>query len=187
MKLVFGLGNPGEKYTQTRHNAGFMFVESLSEFLGWDGFYDVSDWISDQSFEAEICTARGGESRRVLLAKPLTFMNNSGRSARKLIAMHKININADFILVHDDLDIELGKFKIQAGVSPKVHNGVKSVDGVLGDRNYLRIRLGVDSRKGDRTIPGEDYVLRKMTEEELIVMKETIGEAVRSLRTITGI
>ncbi len=183
MKIIVGLGNPGKKYENTRHNAGFMFVDKMRDFLGWDNFYDVSDWKSDRSFESEICEARGGVEKKILLVRPLTFMNESGRAVQKLVAMYHIDITKDLVLVHDDLDIELGNIKIQSGVSPKKHNGVLSVESLLGNRDFLRVRLGVDSRMGNRIIPGEDYVLLKMNDEELQKLQEEIDDGIKLLRT----
>ncbi|MBN1618799.1 aminoacyl-tRNA hydrolase [Candidatus Dojkabacteria bacterium] len=184
MKIILGLGNIGQKYENTRHNAGFLFVNELRNFLGNDTLHDVKDWKYDEKYLSEICEAKSGESSRIILAKPSTLMNRSGLAALRLVSYFNIDADKDFILVHDDLDLELGKFKIQRSVAPKKHNGVNDVELKLLKKEFFRVRLGVDSRLGDRTIPGDAYVLSKFSEEELAVLHKVIGEAIKSLREI---
>lgn len=184
MKIIAGLGNPGKKYESSRHNAGFKFVDKMSEYLGWDTFYEVGDWHSDKDSPFVERCARSGGKLRVLFIKPMTFMNLSGSGVRRAIETYKIMPSDDLILVHDDLDIELGKFKIQRAVSPKNHNGVRSVEMAIEKTDFLRVRLGVDSRGGNRSVPPEEYVLQKMTEDELHLLDETIDEAVKQLRSL---
>ncbi len=167
MKLIVGLGNPGEKYKSTRHNAGFIFVDRMLE----KGKFSMS-----KKFEAEIMEKDG-----FLLVKPQTFMNDSGRAVRRLVDFYKL-LPSDVIVVHDDLDISLGERKIQMGVGPKVHNGVNSVEQYLGSMNFLRVRLGVDNRKQVPTnLSGADYVLDDFGKEEKKVLNEVIGGAITEL------
>ena len=84
----------------------------------------------------------------------------------------------DVVVIHDDLDIVLGEYKIQKGVGPKVHNGVSSVEQVLGEKGFIRVRIGVDNRKGDRNISGEDYVLSRWRAEEARVIEKVVAEVV---------
>jgi PTH1 family peptidyl-tRNA hydrolase len=184
MKVIFGLGNPGDKYEGTRHNAGFMFVDKLHDFFGWDTALNVSDWENNKKVQAEISKIRFSSEIRVLLVKPLTFMNKTGIAARKIVSWFNLeNISNQFILAHDDLDIEMGEFKIQRGVSPKSHNGVRSVESMLEKKDFWRVRLGVDTREGDRTIPPEDYVLQKIEPENNDVFNEELMDAVKTLRS----
>lgn len=186
MLLIVGLGNPGEKYKDTPHNAGFYFVEKLREFMGWDSLYSVDDWRGDKLFECELSFARAGSSSRVILVKPYTFMNASGRCVKKLMDKFEVK-SKDLILVHDDLDIKLGDFKIQMGKGPRAHNGVDSVQMTLGTTQFLRVRIGIEDRDKDNKIPGEDYVLTKMSEDQLLSLNEACTGAVKSLRTLVEI
>ncbi|MBU1071203.1 aminoacyl-tRNA hydrolase, partial [Patescibacteria group bacterium] len=114
MKLIVGLGNIGEKYKNTRHNVGFMVVDELEkhkEDLG-----------------------------KVMLVKPATFMNESGRAVAKMVRFYKLDLD-NLYVVHDDLDLKLGEYKIQKGVGPKVHNGILSVEKELGDKEFWRVRV----------------------------------------------
>ena len=152
MRVILGLGNPGVEYTNTRHNAGVIFVDYLSTKLnspyGWRREKNKMIFKSDKF---------------ILIKTADTFMNESGN----LIANSPYHI-ADFCLAHDDLDIKLGEYKIQTGIGPKLHNGIESVERTLGNTNFERIRIGIDNRAqgtGDRT-QGEEYVLQQFSLEE---------------------
>lgn len=177
-----GLGNPGKKYKNTRHNAGFMLLDRLYEFFGWDKNLDVMDWENNKKMQSEIAKVKFNGQNKLLLVKPLSFMNKSGIAAQKVVSWFNLSVNEDLVLVHDDLDIQVGEFKLQKGVAPKSHNGVKSVENMLGKKDFLRVRLGVDNREGDRTIPPEDYVLRKLSKDERQIMDEAMSDAVKLIR-----
>ena len=138
MRLIIGLGNPGEKYKNTRHNAGFLVADKLQKIKLPAG---------------------------TIVRKSGVFMNESGSSVRALYTKYGIQ-NTDLYIAHDDLDIPLGSFKIQFGTGPKVHNGVNSIEKELGTQDFWRIRVGVDNRKPDDRTQGEEYVLQDFTEEE---------------------
>ena len=160
MKLIVGLGNPGEKYKNNRHNVGFQFVDYIAKLLHC---YIVKN---KQSNNVTI-----QQCNNVLLAKPLTFMNNSGPAVTKLIKNFKFQIS-NLIVVHDDLDIPLGKFKIQKATGPQLHNGIESVEKALRTKNFWRVRIGVDNRpflndpERAKRVEGETYVLQDFTQEE---------------------
>jgi len=181
MKLIVGLGNPGKEYSSSRHNAGFMFLEALKDkFLYQKDIY-ATEWRIEDTFKGEISFVKRGSTIVAVLMKPLTFMNNSGDAVSKIIKKMEIeNISENMILVHDDLDIALGEFKIQVGKSPNGHNGVKSVEDRLGTNNFKRVRIGVDNR-GEKNIKGEDYVLMKFDKEERIILDEAIQKAIQSI------
>ena len=167
MKLIVGLGNIGREYINTRHNAGFMAIDKL--LAGQMARQDTK-------FEAEIF-----KSGEMLLCKPSTFMNESGRAVRKIVDFYKLDI-CEVVIIHDDLDIDLGEYKIQKGVGPKVHNGVSSVESALGSKDFLRVRLGINNReKNNFGGSGSDYVLTKFTEEELEEMSDVIEESMDEL------
>lgn len=154
MKLIVGLGNPGEKYCQNRHNVGFMFVDYVLNRAPLPS----PSFKYDKYLFSEYVQLPSG----IILAKPHTFMNKSGDAVRKLLERF-VSLSSpwdlsDLIVVHDDLDIPLGKFKIQKQ-GPKQHNGLISIQNKLRSDDFLRIRIGVDARTPQIPIPGEEYVL----------------------------
>lgn len=173
MKLIVGLGNPGDQYKLNRHNVGFLFLDHLLKELDKE---EASLFKRDSYLEGEVVIMND-----LILLKPQTFMNLSGRSVKAAIKRHSLS-PADILVAHDDLDIPLGKCKIQIGVGPKLHNGLDSIDGVLHTAEYARIRIGVDNRQETR-IPGEEYVLRDFTHEELKLLPSVFQEIVRRLKS----
>lgn len=147
--LVCGLGNPGERYRLTRHSVGFIIVDEIASYLGASGFRSGMD-----SFFS-LTTL---DSRKLILAKPQTFMNNSGRAVLKLMSFYKIGLS-DVYVIHDDADLALGKVKVKCGGGAAGHNGIKSIDQAIG-RDYHRIRVGI-GRPEDTTNGISDYVLDK--------------------------
>lgn len=186
MYLIVGLGNPGDEYVDTPHNAGFRFVESIREFFGYDSLFEVSDWEYDKYMQSDISVCEVNDADRVILAKPRTFMNRSGFAVRSLLKKYELDEAKSMILIHDDLDIKLGEYKIQRTRAPHGHKGVESIHNNVNNKDFLRIRLGVDDRK-DVKIPGEDYVLMKYSEDQLVVLDEVIAESIKSLRRMITI
>lgn len=141
MKLVVGLGNPGEKYQGTRHNLGFVVVEAVMKKLlpvkKSESFFQYDQWL-----ESEV----GSIQQDVLLVKPQTYMNNSGRAVDLLLTRFKFK-TADLMVVHDELDLPLGKIKVKIGGSGAGHNGVESIIKVLGTDQFIRVRLGIGNLK----------------------------------------
>lgn len=183
MFVFVGLGNPGKKYEDTRHNAGYMFVDAISEFLGFDRYYDVDEWGRKEGRRYMVREGTADGDIKVLFCKPLVFMNESGIALREIVQDYNVRVEPELVLAHDDLDIELGKFKLQAGVSPKDHKGVQSVELLLAKKDFMRIRLGVDNRGGDRSVPGDEYVLQRMEKDERETLNEGIAKAVKHVRT----
>lgn len=167
MKLVVGLGNPGEKYKNSRHNAGYLVVDQLKTR------------ISNFQFPRPKATKF---SNQLKIFKSDKFMNESGSCIDVLLHEYKVDLS-NLYVIHDDLDIPLGSFKIQFGVGPKVHNGVNSVEEALGTKEFWRVRVGVDNRKSDDRTLGEDYVLQDFTNEERSILDKTIKEACKKLAT----
>ncbi len=185
VKLIVGLGNPGKEYENTRHNVGFEVLDALMKQVVADrlgntpmnrsvSLSQLAEWRYERKFEGEM--VRVGE---VLLLKPMTFMNRTGVSIKKVKNFYKIK-SENIWVIHDDLDIRLGEFKIQLGKGPKKHNGVLSVERELGTKDFWRVRVGVESRE-NRLIPGEKYVLMKLSEEEKGILKGVIERVVREL------
>lgn len=159
MKLIVGLGNPEEKYNNTRHNIGFEIVDNLLKtlFLGS---------TTQNKFKSQIFTF---SKDKIIVAKPQTYMNNSGEAVSAITRFYKINPK-NILIIHDDLDIPIGKIKLQYKKSPKDHKGILSIEKHLGTKNFYRLRIGVENRK-DIRIAGEDYVLQRFTKNE----QETIN------------
>ncbi|MFH1971087.1 MAG: aminoacyl-tRNA hydrolase [Patescibacteria group bacterium] len=153
MKLIIGLGNPETKYFNNRHNTGYIFIE---EFL------------------------KRNISKSVIAKKTNAFMNDSGSIVKNLFDNYKISLD-DLYIVHDDLDIPLGEFKIQKAVGPKLHNGISSIDEKLKRKDYWRVRIGVDARLKDDRVPGEKYVLEDFEPEEETILVEVIDKAIKKL------
>lgn len=162
MYLIVGLGNPGEENKKTRHNAGFLFVDRLA---GKESF------SFDKKQEAEVLGVRN-----FILVKPQTFMNDSGRAVRKIMDFYKLGIE-NVVVVHDDLDIAFGEYKIQKEKGPKIHNGVLSVEQCLGRTDFLRVRIGIDNRQpGVNYGTGADYVLSSLSKQEMKELEMLFGE-----------
>ena len=176
--LIVGLGNPGKKYANTRHNIGYMVVEALAKRLyEATGEANEEKWPEKDKFKAELI--RIGD---VTLAKPTTYMNESGLAVAAMANFWQIPPGSIYV-VHDDLDIELGQYKIVFGSSPKIHNGVNSVIEQLGTDQIWFVRVGVDGRGGDRTMSGKDYVLQPFNAEEKIKIDQVIKEIVAELQS----
>ena len=141
MKLIIGLGNPGKQYQKTRHNIGFMVLDSLkTEF---EKSCNTLNWELNKKFNAETCGCTIN-NEKIILAKPMTFMNHSGQSTQLIMNFYKMKID-DLIVVHDDKDIKLGEIKVQADKNHAGHNGIKSIIEHIGTKNFTRIRVGVAS------------------------------------------
>lgn len=164
MKLIVGLGNPGPKYENTRHNIGFMAIDYALEN------YDISLHY-DKKFEAEIL-----KINETIFLKPQTYMNLSGNSVLKIKDFYKID---EILVIHDDLDLNFGAIRFKCGGSSGGHNGLKSIDNNIGN-NYLRLRIGIGHPKNNdkvsclkqnsHTIFGNnvvDYVLQKFKDKEM--------------------
>ncbi|MCL4374640.1 aminoacyl-tRNA hydrolase [Patescibacteria group bacterium] len=179
MKLIIGLGNPGEKYQHNRHNVGFMFVDYLlntvSELTDWrvNGF-KADKYSNSQLAELVI------NDKEILVCKPQTFMNRSGQAVGELIRRYEINPARDLVVVHDDLDIPLGKLKIQSGTGPQLHNGIESIEQILKIKDFLRVRIGVDNRPPANRMDGEAYVLQNFLAPEHNQLYQTIFPAIIS-------
>ena len=168
-KLIIGLGNPGEYHEKTRHNTGIMFIDYiLSNYTNYrEGKLKHSNYYKVDN--------------ELILIKPNTYMNNSGLAVKEAVKWLDINIERDLILAHDDLDIPLGKYKFQFAKSPKVHNGVKSVEYHLGTNKFYRIRIGIENR-GDKKIDGEMYVLSNFNSNESTILNEILAVIINELK-----
>jgi len=163
VKLIVGLGNIGDEYVKTRHNAGFLFLDQLAK----------ESFTFEKKFKASVSTLMIDE-KKIILAKPHTMMNNSGLAVRLLADYYKL-WPKNICIAHDDLDIHLGEFKLQYGKGPKIHNGILSIEKYLSSKSFWRTRIGVDNRSPEarKNIRGHAYVLGMFTNEELDSLKNS--------------
>ncbi|PEF09773.1 aminoacyl-tRNA hydrolase [Bacillus thuringiensis] len=166
MKLIVGLGNPGREYELTRHNIGFMAIDELAKR------WNIS--LNEQKFKG-VFGAGFVNGEKVILLKPLTYMNLSGESIRPLMDYYKIDVE-DFVVMYDDLDIPVGKLRLRMKGSAGGHNGVKSTISHLGTQEFQRIRMGIDRPKNGMKVV--DYVLGRFTSEEIPDVNHSIEKAV---------
>ncbi|MBI5631989.1 MAG: aminoacyl-tRNA hydrolase [Nitrospirae bacterium] len=165
MKLIVGLGNPGNEYKQTRHNAGFMVIDKLASvynialnkkkyksFFGKDSINDIE----------------------VVLAKPQTFMNLSGDSVVQMIKGFNLSAD-DLIVIYDDMDMDIGRIRIRDKGSHGGHRGVKSIINAIGTDSFVRIKIGIGRPRAG--MDSSDYVLTNFKKDELPILKETIKRA----------
>jgi peptidyl-tRNA hydrolase, PTH1 family len=165
LRLLVGLGNPGERYRRTRHNAGFMVVDELASRRRSVHFRVESEaWVAP----AEIA------GQPVLLAKPLTFMNRSGVCIGRLLEQTGTACG-DLLVVVDDVVLELGWLRVREGGSHGGHNGLRSIIEVLGTEDFARLRVGV--RKGDIGPDLAEYVLAPFPAEDVLLVQEAVGRA----------
>ena len=173
MILVIGLGNPGRKYQKTRHNVGFMVLDEFQKIQ------DFSDWKLKKKFKAEISEGIIN-SQKIILAKPQTFMNESGKAVKAIFNFQFSNKN--LIVIHDDLDLELGKMKIVQNRGAAGHKGVQSIINELGTKNFVRFRIGIKSQKTEnKEQRAENFVLKKFSKEESKILKEVIKKTCRAI------
>jgi peptidyl-tRNA hydrolase, PTH1 family len=179
MRIIVGLGNPGTEYENTRHNAGFMLVDKLAKEAG-------AAWQFNKRFKAEIAQSRG-----VFFIKPRTFMNESGVAVANVLSYYKLlprtlgilkakgaDLSQILVVAHDDVDIELGKYKISTDSRSAGHNGVQSIIDHLKTKNFQRIRLGIKKSAAQAKIPTEKFVLMKFGAEE----KEKINTLIKTIK-----
>ncbi|MBQ8660046.1 MAG: aminoacyl-tRNA hydrolase [Alphaproteobacteria bacterium] len=161
MIVIVGLGNIGPEYENTRHNIGFMTVNKIKEEYNFPDFKEKNKYLFSKLGD-------------VILAKPTTYMNLSGDAVLALSSMYKIKPD-DFIIIHDDLDLDTGKIKIKQGGGNGGHNGLKSIDKAIGP-NYHRIRIGIDHpRNHTPQIDVASYVLGKFTTDEYEKIQKSIN------------
>ena len=154
MKLVVGLGNKGREYENTRHNMGFMLIDRYLQYK------NITDKFKEKFNAIYIETTINNE--KVIFIKPMTYMNNSGIAVRAFVDFYKLN-SEDILVISDDLDLDLGKFRLRRNGSSGGHNGLKSIISHLGTDNFKRLRIGISNDKDDVI----NYVLSKFSKKEL--------------------
>ena len=154
MKLIVGLGNIGKEYENTRHNMGFMLVDRYLEYK------NITDKFKEKFNAMYVETTINNE--KVIFIKPTTYMNNSGIAVRAFLDFYKLN-SEDILVISDDLDLDLGKFRLRRNGSSGGHNGLKSIISHLGTDGFKRLRIGISNDKDDVI----NYVLSKFSKKEL--------------------
>jgi PTH1 family peptidyl-tRNA hydrolase len=179
--LIVGLGNPGPEYLWTPHNAGFMAIDRIAQQEG----------VVVQNRRCRAATATCMiAGRRVVLAKPETFMNLSGLAVTALVREFEADPARDLLVIHDELDLVLGSFKIRERGSPAGHNGARSVTSALGSQEWLRLRIGVGLDLPPEAVaaggrrPGKDYLLSPLRQKDLTVLDEVLDRVATATRRI---
>ena len=173
MKLIVGLGNPGDEYMLTPHNIGFLVVDRIASERG----------VEIRNRQCRALTVRmqvGDES--VLLAKPETYMNLSGMSVRELVAEYEAKPESDLIVIQDELDFPLGTLRIHTRRSSAGHNGIESIIGALGTQDFLRIRIGVAPER--KVEDGQSYLLSPFRKADLAVVVGILDTAAAAVQVI---
>ena len=171
MKLIVGLGNPGKAYEHTRHNIGFECIDALAKK------WDVT--LNQMKFNGMYTTVHRPEGK-VILLKPLTYMNLSGESVRPLMDYFDIEIE-DIIVIYDDLDLETGKLRLRQKGSAGGHNGIKSLIQHLGTQEFNRIRVGINRPPAGMKVA--DYVLAKFTKEEDHILEKAVEKTIAAVES----
>ncbi len=169
MKLIVGLGNPGNTYQLTRHNLGRMAVESMA------GAWSFGEWRSEKKFAGLLNRGRSVDEEFLLLL-PETFMNLSGESVAKVVNFYRLDPERDLLVVYDDLDLSLGAVKLTDS-GPRAHNGVMNIQEKLAGAKFAHLRLGIENRGVEKIPAGKDYVLGKFFPDELMMIKQEIMES----------
>lgn len=161
MLAIIGLGNPGEKYQQTRHNAGFMVVDRLAERL------NVETW--EGKFQSLVA-----KTQDFLLVKPQTFMNNSGQAVGEVMQFYKLAPD-QLVVIHDDVDLALGEIKVKQGGGNAGHHGLESIDQAIGT-NYWRVRVGIGRDELQKDVT--DHVLSPFADEEQLDIDQVTDQVI---------
>ena len=178
MMLIVGLGNPGKEYDNTPHNAGFMALDEFQKE------YNFPNFKLSKKHSSLISEGILGQVK-VILAKPQTLMNNSGKAVQSLLKLSLGKTKLSLVVVHDDIDIPLGKVKVSKGSGSAGHRGVDSIIQSLGTKDFARIRIGIqpaDSKPENI----EEFVLQKFSKAELPLFQSTIQEAVPYIASLIG-
>ncbi len=178
IRMIAGLGNPGEEYAQTRHNAGFKAIDELARQA------NVTYWKNQAgaevaSIKVNDAEAEGGK-REVILVKPQSYMNTSGGPISKLCAQYKVNVE-ELLVIHDELDIPAGDVRIKVGGGHAGHNGLRSIIDKMGSRDFSRVRVGIGNPPG--RMPVADFVLKQLRSREAEEFDEATVRAAEAAAT----
>lgn len=167
LKLIVGLGNPGSRYAETKHNVGFMVLNSMTKKLNLP---------ADRPWKKSHLTEGTFSGQKLVLAKPQTFMNLSGQAVVELLNWYKLDPSVDLLVVYDDLDLPLGKLRLRPQGRSGGHKGIESIIALLGTTWFPRLKVGIGRPPAGWETP--DYVLSRFTNEERPHLEESIARAV---------
>ncbi len=170
MWLVVGLGNPGDEYRETRHNAGFMVIDALADRSSIPVRQKTANFLYGRGFIGE---------RKVVLVKPLTFMNRSGIAVWD--ALRRFEEIQDLLIIHDDLDLDTGIIRIRKSGSSGGHNGIQSIIDRLGSQDFIRLKIGIGRPERG---PAERYVLRRFNRQERLLIDEAVVTAAEAVEVL---
>ena len=184
MRLIVGLGNPGSEYVGTRHNIGWEVVDRLAMRLGWIGKADEFNRLARTKFDGlamdGTVSLHSGDSEKLLLLKPTTYMNLSGRAVQAAMGFYQLS-PAEVMIVLDDLALPCGKLRIRPNGSSGGHNGLKDIERMLATSEYPRLRIGIDPPPP--RVPGKDYVLGRFSPEQRQITDPAVDRAVGAITT----
>ncbi len=164
MKIIVGLGNPGKRYEATRHNIGFMTIDEIAR---------IKRVSIRETGEGYLSGSSNAEGEEVILAEPMTYMNRSGEAVRRLLADHK-GSHQDLVVIHDDMDMVLGRVRIKTKGGHGGHNGVSSIIDRIGTNRFIRVKIGIGRRPG---VDPADFVLGRFDKDELAIVDDTVRRA----------
>jgi peptidyl-tRNA hydrolase, PTH1 family len=186
MKIIVGLGNPGNKYEHTRHNAGFMAVDfylknreaisCASKFRGYvcEMHFAVAERRGNLETRKDAEKIPKKTFEKVFFVKPQTYMNKSGEAVKEIVDFYKLNVATDLLIIHDEIDLKFGFYKLAFDSRPAGHNGVKNIVEELGTQEFHRVRIGVESRLSRHESPTDQFVLQEFTPDELQIMETNV-------------
>lgn len=174
MRLIIGLGNPEKKYEHTWHNIGFIVIDAIQK----NKCDEFVKFKNSKKYKAEICEGVSPEEK-IILAKPQTYMNNSGQAVKALIDFYKIKPNNIWV-IHDDIDLPVGKIRISQNASAGGHKGVQSIIDTIGTQEFVRFRLGIQKEPPVK-MPAENYVLQKIDENSKVAIDEMIQKTLSAI------
>lgn len=168
MKMIVGLGNPGSKYEKTKHNIGFMVIDQLCEK------YQVT--LNKHDFEG-IYGSFNYQGEKIFLVKPLTYMNDSGRSVRPLMKYYQVQPD-ELLVIQDDMDIPMGKLRLRQKGSAGGHNGIKSIIAAVGTQNFKRLKIGIQHPSDQSVV---NWVLSAFSKEDQITIDQSVEQATNAI------
>ena len=168
MKLIVGLGNPGERYKNTRHNAGFLALDFILN--EGDGFMEARP---GNEFKSETFTLEKS-GQKIIFLKPQTYMNDSGQALKVICNFFKLDFAKELLVIHDDVDLPFGTIRLAKNSSAAGHNGVQSIIDNIGIQDFNRLRIGIETRASRDEMPTENFVLQNFSDEELTKLKNEI-------------
>ena len=177
---MVGLGNPGKQYDKTRHNAGWLFVDFFREQSAEE--FNFGGWTENIKFSAFICEGNIN-NEKFILAKPTTFMNESGRAIGLLNDFYK-NVTINLIVCHDDIDLPFGTFKLQKNISAAGHHGVESIINATGTQDFWRLRIGIGKQDREKQGDTSKFVLNKFSLFDRARLKKIFAPARESVLKI---